>query len=162
MYKEEKAFALRGLRMTGRVISKGSGQRSITLTWKLPGRILNYLFMPRALTTPSDSPMPAGIKPADASGRIKAICTMLLLGRFSFFQLPFFFECVLCFFLFGCFFLVFFFTHWMPPFLIAAKFLTPGFSPRQLKRLCKYSTISHILACVAVTVYRASDISLHL
>src|SRR5208283_2411434 len=35
--------------------------------------------------------------------------------RFFFFHLPFLFKCVLWFFLFISFFLVFFFTHWMPP-----------------------------------------------
>src|SRR5208283_4927962 len=36
-------------------------------------------------------------------------------GRFFFFKLSFLFKCVLWFFLFICFFLVFFFTNCMPP-----------------------------------------------
>src|SRR4030065_1927553 len=79
-------------------------------------------------------------------------CTTLLAKRFFFFQLSFLFKCVLWFFLLTCFFLVFFFTHWMPPLLMVLSFIPPGFSTGQRKRLYTFSTISHILVCVTVTV----------
>src|SRR4030065_2658242 len=80
-------------------------------------------------------------------------CTTLLARRFLFFQLSFLFKCVLWFFLLTCFFLVFFFTHWMPPLLIVVSFIPPRFSTGQRKRLYRFSAISHILACVTLTVY---------